>query len=1625
MPDVAENVIAALDSDVDDELRLLLARFYRYVTRDDIGAMDTPALIHQVAAVRELGSRRLAGESKVSIGRDREGLATVASVITDDMPFLVDSVTAAFSEEGRTIRLVMHPQLVVERDDDGNLIRVLDLDVDDPRPTGAIAESWMCLRMDRDYVNESEDRTAAHVRRVLHDVRAAVDDWHPMTQQALAIARDLRSDPPAGVPSAEAQEAADLLDWLCDDHLTFLGYREYRLVTLADGTDALEADPASGLGILRRADSTPPEAAPPGRAAKVASRSFAALPPAVRAKAREPRVLVLSKANSRSTVHRPAFLDYVGVKMFDAAGTVVGERRFLGLLTASAYNESVLEIPVLRERVQRVMDILGLIPGSHSAKDLRQFFETYPRDELFQTAADGLIDVAASVMHLLERRQTKLYVRADDYGRFVSCLVYLPRDRYTTRVRLRVERLLREAFGGISVDYTALVTESVLARLHYVVHLPEGVPVPHIDLVALEARLAQATQSWEDAFTSAVVAAVGEAQAPGLLTAYSDAFPEGYKEEFSAETGVADALTIERLQPGELALDWYASGLDEAGRMRFKVIRVGPAMSLSRILPTLQHMGVEVLDEHPHLVERSAGAQAWILDFGLRLPDDGAVHRDSLAVRATDAFRAAWFGDCETDAFNALVIRAGLTWQQAALIRAYARYLRQIGSAFGQDYIKRVLAGNVPIVQLLIELFEVQFAPIGRFAPNGPVAESREDAANDLVRRIEAELEAVLSLDHDRILRSFLALVRATLRTNAFARHGGARQALAFKIDPRAVPDMPLPKPMFEIWVYSPRVEGVHLRFGAVARGGLRWSDRPEDFRTEVLGLVKAQEVKNAVIVPVGAKGGFFASQLPDQALDRDAWLVEGKASYREFVSALLDITDNLVSGAVVPPADVVRRDGDDSYLVVAADKGTATFSDLANAISTDYGFWLGDAFASGGSVGYDHKAMGITARGAWESVKRHFRDMGIDTQREPFTAAGIGDMSGDVFGNGMLLSEQIRLVAAFDHRDIFIDPTPDAAASFAERRRLFDLPRSSWADYDPSLISPGGGVFSRSAKSIDLSPQAREALGLSAMSTHLTPAEVIRAILVAPVDLLWNGGIGTYVKSEGQSNADVGDKGNDAIRVNGGDLRCRVVGEGGNLGLTQLGRIEAARGGVRLNTDAIDNSAGVDTSDHEVNIKILLDAFVRSGDLSEDDRNTFLAAMTDVVGDQVLDDNYAQNVVLGNARAGASNLITVHQRMIRELERQGHLDRSLEDLPDDEELGARRALGLGLTSPELSVLLAYAKISLTAALNEAVLADEPWFEVMLERYFPRALVDRYGAALATHPLRAQIVSTVTCNRLLNIGGITFAFRAMEESGATALEVVKAATVALEVFGLQKMWDDINAQDNLIASSTQDALHLETRRLLDRATRWFIQTRGSDIDVAAQIRLFSPVVDEYSSSVPSYLCGTEAERFARVRTRFLEAGAPQSLAQAAAAALDVFALLDITEIAGRTGESPATVIPLYFATSERYDVDRTLVRITALPRGDRWGALARQALRSDLYGVIAALTSRVSRATDAGLAPIVRIEEWEGSHAAGLGRTRATLDEIAGTEEVDLATLSVALRVMRNLVAQGAAPSGD
>ncbi len=1251
-----------------------------------------------------------------------------------------------------------------------------------------------------------------NLQRVLGDVRRAVQDWPRMVAEARGLAAQLVAQPPRGVSGDQVGEAIDLLNWLADDHFTFLGYRQYRLTGQEGGAAELMLveEPGSGLGLLR---SERPE-----------SVSFSELSPTVRQKALEPRLLIVTKANRRSTVHRPVYLDYVGVKMFDRSGRVVGEHRFIGLFSASAYTQTVEGIPVIDRKVRRVREVLGFSRGSHGGRDLMAFLETFPRDELFAIDADELTTIAEAALNLKERRATRLFVRRDTYERFLSCLVYLPRDRYTTDVRLQIQQVLMDAVGGASVDYTARVTESVLARLHIVVRMARG-PVgprgrrrgargPHRRGRPVVGRRALDRPRGRLVGGQRTCAA---RQVPGGVPA---GLPRGHLGRGGRGRPVRDRAA----DPGV-----PVAGVPAAGRRGQRRTGQRPAEAVladGHLAGRGAARAVQPRGPGRHRAAVPPGALrcpgrpggAFIFDFGLHAT--GSARLGGVRRMWEQAFLACWAGQAEADGFNGLVAEAGLDWRRISVLRAYARYLRQTGSAFSQAYIENAALANPKIASLLVQLFHARFDP--------DLVADRAVRADELRTQITRALDDVASLDQDRILRSFLDLIRATLRTNHFQPD---RPALAIKLEPAHIRELPEPRPKYEIWVCSPRVEGVHLRFGKVARGGLRWSDRREDFRTEVLGLVKAQAVKNAVIVPVGAKGGFFAKQLPDPALDRDAWMAEGIGAYKVFVGSLLDLTDNLVGHEVVPPERVVRHDGDDPYLVVAADKGTATFSDIANGVAAEYGFWLGDAFASGGSAGYDHKAMGITARGAWESVRAHFRVVGPDIDLTTFTAVGVGDMSGDVFGNGMLLSPNLRLVAAFDHRHIFVDPDPDPERSFAERQRLFALPRSSWADYSATLISTGGGVYPRTAKSIPVSAEAAEVLGIAGGPTSMAPNDLLRAILKAPVDLLWNGGIGTYVKASTESHADVGDRANDAIRVNGSDLRARVVGEGGNLGLTQRGRIEAAHAGVALNTDAIDNSAGVDTSDHEVNIKILLDRVAAAGDLDPAERDPLLQSMTDEVAAMVLQDNIDQNVLLTFEAHHGQAMVSALGRLIRSLERTAGLDRGLEALPDDATLATMVLEGRGLTKPELAVLVAYTKLDLKDALLESSVPDEAFTAPWMYGYFPEVLARRCADHLDSHPLRRQIITTGLVNELVNRGGITYAMRAAEESGAAPAEIARAFTVTCGVFDLPDLWGRIDSHGGIVPTAALNALRSEVQRLLDRATRWLLQTRGGKLDV--------------------------------------------------------------------------------------------------------------------------------------------------------------------------------------------------
>ncbi len=1387
-------------------------QYYHWVPAEDLAERRPLDLYGAAVAHWNLAQQRSPGEAKVrAYNPDYEQHGwqsphTVIEIVADDMPFMVDSVTIELGRHG--IDLVIRPVMRIRRDGAGRLVEVLEPGAGAP---DAACESVMHVEVVREPDPVALARLRDSILQVLGEVRAAVEDWEPMRARSLALAQSL-SDPPAGVDAAEAGEARAFLEWLAQDNFVFLGYREYTIDSDADEV-RLHAVADSGLGILRDAPAHP-HMRLSGRRRELAIA---------------PHVLVLTKANSRATVHRPAYLDYVGVKQFDAGGQVIAEHRLLGLYTHTAYRVSPREIPQLRGKVAGVLERAGFPPDSHDEKALLEIVESYPRDALFQVETEELFAIAMGLLGLGERQRVRLFVSRDALDRFVSCLVTIPRDRFNTENRERLERILKDAFDATSVDYSIQVTESVLVRLHYVVHCPGGVPA--YDAADIERRLIDAARAWTDDLREALIEEHGEEQGTKLFKRYDHAFPTAYRADWLARSAIADIARIEEVgRSGEPVLSLYRPLEAEAEIVRCKLFSA-VGVSLSEVLPSFEHMGAQVVDERPYEITPEGAGSVWVYDFRLRCAAEDIERRRDIFQ---EAFLGVWRGDFEDDGLNGLVLRAGLSGREITIVRAVARYLRQAGIAFSDRYMERTLTGHPKTTTLLVRLFQARFDPDRERGPAGEVQE--------LEQQTESAIDAVESLDEDRIMRSFLSVIRAMLRTNYFCtdqqpddsgaahsgqagrraggRPEGPRPYLSFKLDPERVPLLPLPRPQFEIFVYSPRVEGVHLRGGAVARGGLRWSDRREDFRTEVLGLMKAQMVKNALIVPVGSKGGFVVKRPPADR-GREAVQNEGIACYRTFLSGLLDLTDNIVSGEVVTPDRVVRYDDHDPYLVVAADKGTASFSDIANDVSRSYGFWLGDAFASGGSKGYDHKQMGITARGAWESVKRHFRELGTDVQTTDFTVVGIGDMSGDVFGNGMLLSRHIKLVAAFNHLHVFIDPDPDPEASFAERKRLFELPRSTWRDYDQQLISEGGGVFSRTAKSVAISPQAQEVLGIDA--DELSPNELLRELLRAPVDLLWNGGIGTYVKASTETHGDAGDKANDALRIDAGELRCRVVGEGGNLGFTQRGRIEYALAGGAINTDAIDNVAGVNCSDHEVNIKILLDGLVADGDMTVKQRNELLAKMTGAVADGLLYASYTQTQAISLALAQARPMIDVHGRLIRHLEQQAGLHRELEYLPSEETIAERKAVHEGLVAPEVAVVMAYCKIRLYARLLESDLPEDPYLSHDLERYFPPPLPERYSQQMRGHRLRREIIATVVANQLVDRCGTTFAFRLGEETGASPPMLARGYAVAREVFEMRSFWSDVERLDNVVDAHVQLMMLIDARRLVERATRWLVR----------------------------------------------------------------------------------------------------------------------------------------------------------------------------------------------------------
>lgn len=1504
---------------------------------------------------------------------------TIVEVVSTDRAFLVDSIAMELNRRGLTIHSVVAESLFCERDSSGRLQHIHLVH------EGAAGEKEAFIHVEID--RQSDEAVLADIVEslgaILSELDCAVNDFPAMMNKTHALA-DMFAQRAKG-EIVSVQEIKAFLHWLTDNHFTFLAIREYQAVEQG-GWLFMEAQPEHDLGIVKTT-------------AHIDLMELDGGPVSCPGKS-----LLFTKSGSRSRLHRPVYMDFVAVRRFGPDGSLLGEARILGLFTSRVFNNSPRDFPLVGQKIKAILQGSGLEPVSHDGKRLVQILETFPREELFQTPTDELLKTAVGVLHIQERRRLKMFMRKSQYGRFVTCLIYAPREGYTTALRKRFQQVLTEYLDVQDLEFNTLFTESTHARL-YIVMRVGNMGEWTFSLKEIEERLVDLARSWTDRLSESLIEYFGEERSSVLYTRYVDAFSYAYREEFSTRTAVADVDHLETLSDQrDLAVSIYRALNEDMDAMRFKIFRSRSAIAFSDVLPMLENLGLRVLGGHPYTVEPKNLDKVWIYDFNVRYSGGHMIELDKVKSNFQEAFDRIWHGNAENDSFNRLTLAVGLNWREVALLRAFAQYFRQIRFPFSQMYIKDALVDHPDIARSFIDLFNTRF---------NPLIERDDLMEAALVANIKELLEKVASLDQDRILRRYLDVILATLRTNFYQSDskGNAKDYIAFKVNPHLIPDIPKPLPQFEIFVYSPRVEGVHLRGGKVARGGIRWSDRREDFRTEVLGLVKAQQVKNAVIVPVGAKGGFIPKLMP-RTDNRDVIMEEGISCYKTFIRGLLDITDNIVEGKVVPPAQVVRLDEDDPYLVVAADKGTATFSDIANSVAAEYGFWLGDAFASGGSAGYDHKKMGITAKGAWVSVQRHFRELGIDVQTAPITVIGIGDMSGDVFGNGLLRSHSVKLIAAFDHRHIFVDPTPDPTVSFAERARLFTLPRSSWGDYNPTLISEGGGIFPRSAKSITLTLAMQKCFGLTA--TKMTPMEFMSALLRCPVDLLWNGGIGTYIKSSRETHADVGDKANDGLRVNGCDVQARVIAEGGNLGMTQLGRIEYGLKGGLSNTDFIDNSGGVDCSDHEVNIKILINDVVASGDLTLKHRNQMLVEMTDAVGELVLLNNYRQAQCISLARAESVYRMGEYKRYIHSLVTSGKLDRELEFIPGEEELHDRLVSGKGIVRPELATLLSYTKAILKDQLAHSNLQDDPYIRKEMERAFPDALVKRYPEALLRHKLLPQIVATQVANNIVNYMGITFVHRMVDAAGSPSSDIARAFIAARDVFDLESWWHEIETLDAHVPAEDQLDMMRQLVRLMRRATRWFLRNHRCGMNVEDVVKRFRPGVRDIAAGMPAMLCGSRRQVWEERHANLLQKGVPDALATYIAGVdsmLPALAIIQAAELTKRGVQEAGTV---YFAIGNMLDLYWMYEEINGLKIENHWQALAREAYRDDLDWQQRTLTVGVLNANYEGAVDNM-LEQWGSHHGDMIARWRRIVSEIRAMDTREFAMYGVALRELMDL----------
>ena len=1573
---------------------VLLRAWQESVPSEEWRRLDQGVLRADCAALLEFGSQRRPTQTllRVSCAPATAGTGGTAyslvQLVCEDMPFLVDTLSMTLAQAGVSAHIIIHPILRVQRDGAGR-IRSVDQDLS---ADGGRHESWQYLRIDRVGDPGECEQLQRRLISAIADVRRACKDWMRMRNEVLRLCADISRNPPPLHADIIAESRA-LLQYMESHHFTFLGYRENVLRRRGRTLELLPVS-GTGLGLLRRRRRSARETSVPAANIAQALRST--------------DLLVITKANLRSTVHRPAWLDYIGVKRFDPRGRPIGEVRILGLWNYSVYRTDPRQIPWVRQKLRRVVEHFPFAPNSHDGKRLQQILQTLPRDELFQASVPDLIRCARAVLVLQERARVRLILRRDEFRRFWSCLVYLPRERCDAEAQARIEQLLRTALQGNELDSSLTIGNEPLAQLHILVRVdPASQPRVHVE--HLEHEIAQALVSWRDRLRTALRAQFDDAQARALERRYEPAFPASYRQDVEAENAVRDILDLEGLDsaPERMQLRLYRPPLQRPHRVHLHIIRRGDPLSVSDVLPTFEHFGLRVIAERPYRLGFADGASVWIQDFEL---EHYALQRFNVARVADSliaAFRAVRSGDIDDDGFNRLLIAAELGMRQVTVLRACCRYLLQTGIPFSQSYMERVLATHARTARDLCLLFEQRLTP----AASRP---TRLRAAL-LEQRVRRAIEAIVSPDEDRILRAFLNVIRATLRTNYYRRdeHGLPRPTLSLKLDPGLIPGLPQPRPAYEIFVHGPQFEGVHLRKGAIARGGIRWSERPEDFRTEILGLMKAQHVKNTVIIPVGAKGGFVARRLSTRA-PREVQQREVIECYRGFIRCLLDLTDNIVGSRLTPPHQVRRLDGDDPYLVVAADKGTATFSDTANAISAEYGFWLGDAFASGGSAGYDHKKMGITARGGWECVKRHFRELGRDIQREPFTVAGIGDMSGDVFGNGLLQSPHIRLVAAFNHQHIFIDPNPDVARSLRERQRLFRLERSGWNDYDRRLLSRGGGIFERDAKAVALSAEMRALLDLQ--QSRATPVEIIRAVLCMRVDLLWNGGIGTYVKAASERHGEIGDRANDALRVDGAQVRALVIGEGGNLGLSQRGRVEYAANGGRLNADFIDNSAGVNTSDVEVNLKILLDAPDAGAPIARARRNRLLAAATDEVAELVLRNNYLQSQAISLMEQRAAEDLSEHQQLLRWLERNADLDRAVEFLPDDEEIEQRRREGRGLTRPELALLLSYGKIALNHALSDSRSADDPYLARELERYFPQAFRRRFARRIKRHRLRREIIITATTNSIVNRIGPSLLMQCAQDGDSNAIAVARAYTIARDSADLRRLWAELEGLDGRIKAADQYRALLETSAYLRHLTRWLLAHRREYPEVGASVARLQPLLRELAQVTPSALEGLDRARYLKRCASYGAMGLPERLAENLAALEPLHVALDLVQLMRSSRAGARAVARAHFGLAAQLGLDWLHAAIDQLPASGGWSIAARARLQSVALSahlrLSAAALRPASKRAASGLRPAMRgaLERWE-----------QVLRDLRALATPDLAALTVAAEALEALAATPAA----